>query len=55
MYRRYTQTYSGEPVTVSGWVPQYSIEGTEGPGGITTGITQLPKPTASRSSTTSGK
>ena len=54
VYKKYTQTYSGEPVVVSGYVPQYSIEGTEGEGGITTAFTAAPAPTISHGSTTTG-
>lgn len=54
VYKKYTQTYSGEPVTVSGYVPQYSIEGTEGEGGITTAFTAAPTPSISHGSTTTG-
>ena len=55
LYRKYTQTYSGTPVKVKGYVPQYSIEGTEGEGNITTAFTSLPTPSVSNSVTTTGK
>lgn len=53
--RKKSVTYQGEPVTVFGYVPKYSIKGTKGPGGVTKGIIDLPAPKISRSSTTSGK
>ena len=53
-WRTETQTHSGPPVEVDGYVPQYTIEGTEGEGGITTAFTAAPSPTISHGSTTSG-
>ncbi len=55
MYRKYTTTYDGQPVEVDGYVPKYTIEGTEGKGGITQGFAPAPSVTPSHSSTTSGK
>jgi hypothetical protein len=54
-WRTETNTHAGEPVEVEGWVPRYSIKGTEGEGGITTAFVSAPSPKASRSSTKSGK
>ena len=53
-YRKWTSTYDGPPHEVTGWVPQYTIEGTEGPGGITTGFAAAPTPKASGGATSSG-
>lgn len=53
-WRTETQTHAGEPVEVDGFVPKYTIEGTEGEGGITTAFVEAPAPKASYSSTTSG-
>lgn len=56
VYRKYTQTIPGKPVTAKGWVPKYSIEGTtDGDGTITSAFTANPAPKVSSSSTTSGK
>ena len=53
--RKLTRTYDAGVVTVNGVVPKYTLEGTEGEGEITSGITALPPPKASNGSTTSGK
>ena len=53
-WRTVTATHTGEPVTVDGWVPQYTIEGTEGDGEIRTAFTSAPSISVSTSSTTSG-
>ena len=54
-WKRSTWTVAGEPTEAEEFIPQYTLKGTEGEGGVTTGITQLPKPQVSRESTTSGK
>lgn len=53
-WRTVTATHTGEPVTVDGWVPQYTIEGTEGDGEIRTAFTSAPSISVSTSSITSG-
>ena len=53
-WKRHTWTVNGEPTIADEWIPQYTIKGTEGEGGVTTGFTSLPAPTVSKSSTTSG-
>ena len=51
-----TQTYSGAPKTVMGYVPTYSIEGTtDGEGSSTVAFEKLPTPKVSNSSSNSGK
>ena len=56
VYRKYTQTIPGKPVTARGWVPKYSIEGTtDGNGTITSAFAPNPAPKVSSSSTTTGK
>lgn len=52
--KRVTRTYDAGTSEADVVVPQYEIEGTEGPGGITTAFTAAPAPTVSKSSTTSG-
>mgnify|MGYP003306763026 CR=1 FL=1 len=52
MWKKYT--IPGEPKEVEGFVPKYTIEGTEVPGGITTAFVSAPTPTISNSSTTDG-
>ena len=52
--RRVTRTYDAGTSEADVVVPQYEIEGTTGPGGITTAFTAAPAPTVSRSATTSG-
>lgn len=54
MKKKITRTYDAGTVEVDGVVPQYEIEGTEGPGGITTAFSSAPAVTPSFSSTTSG-
>lgn len=54
-WKRTTWTVPGPTIPATGYVPQYELEGTEGEGGITSGITPLPPPAASKGSTTSGK
>lgn len=54
-WRTETRTHSGPPVEVDGYVPKYSIEGTEGSGSVSSSFTQLPTPQVSQSSTTTGK
>jgi hypothetical protein len=53
--RRVTRTYDSGTSEAEVVVPQYEIEGTEGPGKTSTAFTALPAPKASRSSTTSGR
>lgn len=53
--KKVTRTYDAGTVEVQGVVPQYTIEGTEGPGGITTAFSPAPAITPSFSSTTSGR
>lgn len=53
-WKRHTWTVNGEPTIADEWIPQYTIKGTEGEGGVTTGFTSLPAPTVSKGSTTSG-
>ena len=52
--KKVTRTYDAGTVDVQGVVPKYEIEGTEGPGGITTAFAPAPPPTISNGSTTSG-
>ena len=52
--KRVTKTYDAGTSEADVVVPQYEIEGTEGPGGITTAFTAAPAPTVSKSATTSG-
>ena len=55
VYKKYTNTYDGEPHEVTGYVPKYTIDGTSDEGGITTAFVSTPTPRISYSSTTSGK
>ena len=50
-----SRTYAGPTYRQKAWVPQYTIEGTEGSGSITSSFTSLPSPSASNSSTSSGR
>ena len=52
--KKVTRTYDAGTVEVDGVVPQYEIEGTEGPGGITTAFAPAPSVTPSFNSTTTG-
>ena len=54
MKKKITRTYDAGTVEVDGVVPQYSIEGTEGEGGITTAFAPAPAITPSYSSTSTG-
>lgn len=49
-WRTETNTFEGPPKTVMGYVPQYTIEGTEGEGGVQTGF--IPAPPAPSSGKT---
>ena len=53
-FKRETVTYDNGVVTRTGMVPQYEIEGTEGPGGITTAFAAAPAVTPSAGATSGG-
>ena len=53
-YTEETTVTQGPPVSATTWVPQYEIEGTTGPSGVTQAFTAAPPPSVSHGATSSG-